>query len=100
MTEAQFKEYAKTLPGQKINWVGEVDEVKKVLLRSIYKIKVDMPASHIDVYIIGVKKDVAMSLKKNSTINFSGKIKKLDLFSSLFGMVDIVVHDATIEKSE
>ena len=113
-TEIQFKEYLKGLHGIKIKWVGEVVEVKKVPLRSIYTIIVDFPGTSIDVHIIGVKRNVAMSIRKYDLkgnclpIHFSGKIKEQGVWSSLLnnlplktlpGRKDIVVHDAIIRQN-
>ena len=103
MTEVQFTEYAKTLPGQIISWEGEVDEVETYFPyfslfppRIPYRIEVDIPASHVDAYITGVDKKVAMSLIKGSTIKFTGKIKKLKF--TMFGYPYVVVGDAIIVR--
>ena len=104
MTEVQFREYAKTLPGQIISWEGEVDEVETYfpgfslfpLRFPPYRIEVDIDASHVDAYITGVDKKVAMSLIKGSTIKFTGKIKKLKF--SMFGYPDVVVGGAIIVR--
>jgi len=98
MTEAQWKKYAKTLPGQKITWEGTVEEVTKNWLQP-YEIRVEMDgnrSSHTMVTITDVPKKIAESLDRETKIKFSGTIKRLGYIGDALGIVDVIIYKTKI----
>ena len=98
MTEAQWKKYAKTLPGQKITWEGTVEEVTKNWLQP-YEIRVEMDgnrSSHTAVTITDVPKKIAESLDRDTKIKFSGTIKRLGYIGDALGIVDVIIYKTKI----
>lgn len=95
MTEAQWKEYARGIKGQTIQWAGWVDDVDERFFGG-YRMLVDMDPpeefSIQDVYF-DVAKDLALRLRKDQRITFRGTIS---LAYDLFGACQISLNDAQI----
>jgi hypothetical protein len=80
MTDLQFKRYADGLKGKKVIWTGWVEEVKERFLGG-YDCWVDMdsPGAMMSVQDVtfDVSESVAMKLKKDNKIRFTGTIKSV-----------------------
>jgi DNA-directed RNA polymerase subunit RPC12/RpoP len=81
MTEAQFKEYKKTIEGSRIKWTGWIEEVEEKNSDN-YKLYVDMDSpdtllSIQDVYIDNIPKDIALKLQKDNRVTFIGDISSV-----------------------
>jgi len=96
-TKVQFKELKKEYIDKQVRWEGWVNEVKEKFFGG-YNVKIDMdPPESISVYDISIdfpaeKKDLVLSLQKNSKVFFSGKIKSIYLIS---GSLSIYLEDVT-----
>ena len=95
MTEAQWKEYKKTLPGTYIRWSGFVYDVTKTLgLYSIDLCVIDHYCA--DDVFFGYPKEEAIKLNKDQWITVIGEISSVD--TDFFGNVNVYLINATIVK--
>ena len=97
MTDVQFKQYAKSLEGQHVTWVGWVEEVKQKFFGG-YECWVDMdsPAEILSVQDVTfrVSDQIALQLIKDKRIQFAGTIKSI-LY--VLGSCQVSMEDVTIQ---
>jgi len=82
MTDAQFDQYKEKVEGKRISWTGYVVEVKEEFFGDDYEVLVDMhdpnSLSVQDVYLNGIKSDLALNLNKKDRISFEGNINSVN----------------------
>lgn len=99
MTDAQFSEYAKTLKGQTVTWVGWVANNGEGFFGG-YTCSIDMddPRTLFSVFDVtfDVHKDVAIRLQRGHRVAFTGTIKYVEHFMGLL----VKLENALILKQE
>jgi len=77
MTEAQWKDYARSIRGQRVQWSGWVEDVNEKFLGG-YELWIDMdPPGQLSVSDVefDIPADVALRLKKDQEVVFRGTIR-------------------------
>lgn len=97
MTEAQFKQYARTLKGKQVHWTGWVEDVNETLLGD-YEVWVDMDAPDelfsVQDVTFKVPADVALSLRRDQKITFTGTV---DSVLNVLESTQITLSDVVIQ---
>lgn len=97
MTEAQFKQYARSLKGKTVNWSGWVEDVNETVFGT-YEVWVDMDAPDelfsVQDVTFDVPADVALNLRRDQKIRFTGLI---DSAHNVLESTQIDLSDATIQ---
>jgi len=97
MTEAQFKQYARSLKGKRVQWTGWVEDVNETLFGN-YEVWVDMDAPDelfsVQDVTFDVPADVALSLRRDQKITFTGII---DSALNVLESTQITLSDVTIQ---
>ncbi len=97
MTEAQFKQYARSLKGKQVHWTGWVEDVNETLFGN-YEVWVDMDAPDellsVQDVTFDVPADVALSLRLNQKITFTGII---DSALNVLESTQITLSEVTIQ---
>ncbi len=97
MTDAQWKAYARTLRGRRVEgWTGWVEDVREGFFGG-YEVWIDLEPPDVwmsvqDVYF-DVPREVALLLKKDQRVVFSGTV---DFVDRTLGAVQIKLKEATI----
>jgi hypothetical protein len=97
MTDVQFKQYAASLKGQSVSWVGWVEEVTgKVFGGFECLVDMDPPSADFSVQDVtfSVSKEIAPQLIKNKSIQFTGTIESVlrVLGSCQVSLKDVTIH--------
>lgn len=97
MTEAQWKTYLPTLDGQLVeNWTGWLDNVDQSGSRYTALVDMDPPDDFLSTYDISfqVSQDLALQLKLDQPITFSGRIERVSEFlgSLTLHLADVTIH--------
>lgn len=100
MTEAQYEHYFDGLEGHKaVNWTGWVSDVDE-RLSGRYRVRIDMvwPNTILSTNVVKftVPESVALSLRKNERVRFSGYINRI---SEVLGSLVITLEDEAIIES-
>jgi hypothetical protein len=99
MTDAQFKNYTKSLVGQTITWDGWVEEVKEKFFGG-YECWIDMDAPKelsVQDVTFPIDENLAMQLRKDKRVQFTGTIKSV---YNILGSCSVSLSDARILKQE
>jgi len=88
MTELQWDEWLKTLPGRQIHWEGVVTQVQ-----TDGTVVVDLPYEALPrAYLQGLYRVTAASLSKDQHIEFIARIKEVtDFFGIFVYLVDVTL---------
>ena len=97
MTEAQFKQYARSLKGKEVHWSGWVEDVNETLFGT-YEVWVDMDAPDemfsVQDVTFDVPADTALQLRRDQKIRFTGII---DSAHNVLESTQITLSDVTIQ---
>jgi len=93
MTEAQWKDYKKSLNGTYVNWSGLIYDVSKTM-GSYFVDACSAGYSCNDNIVFSLPKEEALQLNKQQQISFIGKIISID--DDIFGNVDVQLYDTVI----
>lgn len=92
VTEAQWDELADSLVGIPVTWTGQVVEVEKNWLDDLYEVRIDMDRTGVSDVYFDVRREIALSLKKDGWYRFRGTIRNV---SRIFGS-PVVTLDAVL----
>lgn len=98
MTDAQWNAYGESLVGKRANeWAGQITEVNEGEVFGGFTVYVQVEGANFGEYIfIDVSEDVAMALRKDQRIVFSGNITAASNAAGL----GIRLNNAEIEEAE
>ncbi len=96
MTEAQWKDYARSINGQRVQWTGWVEDVNEKFFGG-YELWVDMDSPDellsLQDVTFDIPADLALKLRKDTRVTFSGTIgSALDVL----GSCSVNLEDATV----
>jgi len=95
MTDAQYANYIENnFLGKSITFTSEVKNVEKNFFGGYYYVTFKELPSMLDIEVIKVEKNTALSLKKGSNVTVRGKIKKA---RSTCNLLCLEVNEATFK---